>query len=415
LKKGKIIAAVIIPVCIILFFPTSTMRAKNITATTSANEETLTKLRSTYESSVNAYKNTDDNLHKSAITPLLTPEPTPSPTPVPTPEVTLTPKPTPTPAPTSTPTPTPVIDKLTIDHQRLMPIYNKVYGNYAVRVYHKIVTAYLNYETRCYCKNEKIANDALKIIYKCFPLFVSDTKLNTDSSNKKYLSWSYTVSKTEHQQIISNFEKRINQYRSGLTLHDSDVIFAIQLCRTISENCNYDFAQKTNGTKDANGYLNDISAYYILMNNTGKCGAYADAYVYLLNQSKINSLNVVGIDANVAQTRVGSSHEWVLLKLDGKYYYVDPTWESTKSDKLYWFGFTSRFRESSEGGNFPADHMLVNNKIVSTLFNVSDNRFDAFRNADGHNNIYDYEIDHENNRLIYSDIFYLQHVFDLSG
>jgi hypothetical protein len=400
LKKKKLIVALIIPVCVLLFYPTSSLRAKNNNPGTPTSADAISKLRSTYENMIDKGSN----------------QQTPTPIPIisPTPALTLTPTPSPTPRPTKAPTPTPVLSKLKIDHQRLMPVYNYVYGNRGVRAYHKIVSAYLNYKRGIYCSNQTIANTAISIIYKCFPVFISDTSYPLYNTKRKILHWRYTVSRTEHRNVIQKFENRINQYRSGLMLRDCDASIAIQLCRALAESCTYDFAQKTNGTKDSNGYLNDVSGYYMLMNNSGKCGAYTDAYVYLLNQSKINALEVFGVDRKTAAAGTGPSHEWTLLKIDGKYYYADATWESTKSDKLYWFGFTSQFRETSDGGDFPADRMLVNNTVVSRLFHVDDHRFDAFRNSDGHNDIYDMKIDHKNNQLIYWDMFSMQHTFNLS-
>lgn len=85
----------------------------------------------------------------------------------------------------------------------------------------------------------------------------------------------------------------------------SDFEKEIQIIRYIVENCSYN--------KDTD---NSWSAYGALVEGEAKCMGYADAFMVL---GKACGLDVRYI--------VSSTHAWNLIKLDGKWYHVDVTWE----------------------------------------------------------------------------------------
>ena len=58
--------------------------------------------------------------------------------------------------------------------------------------------------------------------------------------------------------------------------------------------------------------------YTFMTDDWGVCEYYAEAYAYLLAQCGIKSELV---------TSTSMGHEWLKIKLDGKYYQVDPTWD----------------------------------------------------------------------------------------
>ena len=58
----------------------------------------------------------------------------------------------------------------------------------------------------------------------------------------------------------------------------------------------------------------------------GICCEIAEAYSYLLLQLGIN-----------AATVINSKHEWSIIKLDGKYYHIDPTFGLSDWDNLAFF------------------------------------------------------------------------------
>ena len=65
--------------------------------------------------------------------------------------------------------------------------------------------------------------------------------------------------------------------------------------------------------------LEEQNGYTTLVEGKGVCAGYAFALQYLLMRAGIQSYYVVGY--------AGESHAWNLVKIDGKWYYVDATWD----------------------------------------------------------------------------------------
>lgn len=94
-----------------------------------------------------------------------------------------------------------------------------------------------------------------------------------------------------------------SQYELALWLHD-----------WIVDNCEYDYK--------ATGVL--CSAEGVFFYGTGTCAAYRSAYAMLLDR--------VGIE-NARCT--GNGHEWNAVKLDGKWYQIDATWDDVNYSAAY--------------------------------------------------------------------------------
>lgn len=65
--------------------------------------------------------------------------------------------------------------------------------------------------------------------------------------------------------------------------------------------------------------LEEQNGYTTLVDGKGVCAGYAFALQYLLMRAGIQSYYVVGF--------AGENHAWNLAKIDGKWYYVDATWD----------------------------------------------------------------------------------------
>ena len=78
----------------------------------------------------------------------------------------------------------------------------------------------------------------------------------------------------------------------------------------------------------------DQSAYAAFVDRQAVCAGYAKAYTYLLQKSGIQASYVPG-EATAGQESGG--HAWVLVRIDGQYYYCDPTLDDGGSTPKYNF------------------------------------------------------------------------------
>ncbi|MDE6364074.1 MAG: BspA family leucine-rich repeat surface protein [Lachnospiraceae bacterium] len=117
------------------------------------------------------------------------------------------------------------------------------------------------------------------------------------------------------------FQKAVREALAVVKPEMSELEKAIVLHDYLVVNCEYD---KENLDK---GEIPDASytAYGTLVNRMSVCEGYALTYKYLLNQSGINCLMVKSDAMN---------HAWNLIRLDGKYYQVDVTWDDPTWDKI---------------------------------------------------------------------------------
>ena len=68
----------------------------------------------------------------------------------------------------------------------------------------------------------------------------------------------------------------------------------------------------------------DIEVYDALKSNKGVCHSYTYLCQFALEQLGIECIRVDGLmkeDPDIG-------HMWLLVKLDGKFYHCDPTWDS---------------------------------------------------------------------------------------
>lgn len=79
---------------------------------------------------------------------------------------------------------------------------------------------------------------------------------------------------------------------------------------------------------------NDQNAYNALVEGKAVCNGYARAYQHLMNKVGIPARYVAGSSINpTTNTPIG--HAWNIVKLDGKWYYTDVTWDDQGENTFY--------------------------------------------------------------------------------
>lgn len=114
--------------------------------------------------------------------------------------------------------------------------------------------------------------------------------------------------KTEYSTAISG---KTSNYDKIITIHD-------KIIKDI------DYAYNSSGKPETSIWAHNIMGVF---QKTGAvCEGYAKAFQYMLNILNINNVYIVG-NGN------GEAHAWNMVEIDGKYYYVDVTWDDFNSTK----------------------------------------------------------------------------------
>ncbi len=79
---------------------------------------------------------------------------------------------------------------------------------------------------------------------------------------------------------------------------------------------------------------NDQNAYGALVEGKAVCNGYARAYQHLMNEAGIPTWFVRGSSINPT-TGIPIGHAWNIVKLDGKWYYTDVTWDDQGENTFY--------------------------------------------------------------------------------
>ena len=156
---------------------------------------------------------------------------------------------------------------------------------------------------------------------------------STTSSGGVY--YSTIVYKMKYLATSSNEKtvtSEVNNVLNSLNLDGkSDEAKIVEMYKWIAKNVKYDYS----GAKDSSN-LKCHSAYAAIHDKKAVCQGYAT----LLYRMALEE----GIDARVVAGYNGASgHAWNIIKLNGKYYYMDATWDAGRSSYKYMLKGKSEF------------------------------------------------------------------------
>ncbi|MGM9666843.1 MAG: transglutaminase domain-containing protein [Eubacteriales bacterium] len=135
------------------------------------------------------------------------------------------------------------------------------------------------------------------------------------SASIKSITMQYSMSGKTLENARVAFENEANQILSGINFSMSDYEIELYLHDAIAENVDYIL-----------GYVNSHNAYGAIVNKKAVCDGYSKAFQYLLRKC--------GIQALVINGYADTGHAWNIVKIDGKYYHTDVTFDDA-SNNLY--------------------------------------------------------------------------------
>ncbi|MBO5373793.1 MAG: hypothetical protein J6A75_13890 [Lachnospiraceae bacterium] len=156
----------------------------------------------------------------------------------------------------------------------------------------------------------------------------------------------YTMSCQEREQIQQQVDMAAEKFLEGISAVDTDYDKAKHVFDVLIKNVDYDISAEQN--------QNIMSVF---LNRATVCQGYACATQYLLEK--------LGIQSTIVKGYVnGESHAWNLVRLNGKYYYMDTTWGNSR--------YKDASRETEKYVNY--SYMLVSSEEISKT-HVLDNSF----------------------------------------
>lgn len=197
-------------------------------------------------------------------------------------------------------------------------------------------------EFRIYYKSKSIAMKADEMFdkYGCFSSV--DEKIYTLKDGSAYVRYkvkyknypnilfAYATGETKHlnKESKKNYDilKKIIDSEISDNFSDEEKVKAIH--DYLVNNTDYDIVNYDKGTiPDRSYHITGLLQY-----NKSVCQGYTETFQLLMDMLKINSIHISGT-ANNSTNSGYNGHAWNLVEIDGKWYYIDVTWDDPSNVK----------------------------------------------------------------------------------
>lgn len=224
------------------------------------------------------------------------------------------------------------------------------FDNDFINFYLEFVDAFLNYKTSIKCPNKNYADFLFSILDYQFPVFYADGIYDFSKvydKDSKTINWSYSSnSKTEHDKLINNFLVEANKLLEGVKVEQSDNKKAQIIYHNLSKVITYNYEALDN--------FKNTESYYVYVNHSGICHSFAYTYNQLLTQVGIESTIAIG------QAKGASiGHAWSVIKIDGTYYFADPTYEIFYKNGAFYKYFGMGIKERESTNEYYEDNIVI--------------------------------------------------------
>lgn len=203
-------------------------------------------------------------------------------------------------------------------------------------------------------KNNSLLHDIFMMMFEKVPEFFWLEKAY-DISGKSYpadVDYHYLEGINLHKRRMmqDELDRRTAELLSQIPEHATDYEKVLFVHDYLTDNVEYD-----NETRNAEEYNLSHTVYGALVEGKAVCSGYASAFVYIMN--------LLGMDAGYCYgpTEEGQ-HAWNYIRLDGKYYWLDITWDDSRAANEPDFG--RRY-----------DYFLLNDDIFLQSHTNKENQF----------------------------------------
>ena len=153
-----------------------------------------------------------------------------------------------------------------------------------------------------------------------------------------YLKIQYNIKYYTTASQEAAMDNAVAALKTKLNVDDkSDYAKVKAIYNYICDNVSYDYS-------NSDGYIR-YTAYGALVNGACVCQGYATLFYRLALEYGIDTRVITG-------TADGKSHAWNIVKLDGKYYYVDATWDSERFTQAYFLKGTNNWAKHTASSKY---------------------------------------------------------------
>lgn len=194
-------------------------------------------------------------------------------------------------------------------------LYNNLDSGHK-KVYSEILESLstMGKEVKVSTVNKKVLDKAFMCVMNDHPelFYVSGYQYTQEWSEEGVtgilFSGAYTMSKEDVIKYKQAIDKRVNSCLSKMPVSDDEYDTIKYLYEWVIQNTEYDKSVKDNQTICS-----------VFLGGRSVCNGYAKSLQYLLQKLGIQCVLVTGYANN-------ERHAWNIVRINGKYYHIDPTW-----------------------------------------------------------------------------------------
>lgn len=233
-----------------------------------------------------------------------------------------------------------------INHYIINPVVNSYLSEEGKAVYPALIDGILNRQEEIRLTDDYDTNLALTMAVRYTPYYFL-VKDDTFTRDHKSMRFTYAYNAEEHREKAAYIDQEyLDILNSCIMPEMNDVEKTLAVYGYFASRISYDYAWLDELNMSEDKYLfPDIEVYDALKTNKGVCHSYTYLCEFALEQLGIECIRVDGVMRDDPDT----GHMWLMVKLDGKYYHCDPTWDSHGDGTcgLEYFGMTDEEREAS--------------------------------------------------------------------
>lgn len=144
--------------------------------------------------------------------------------------------------------------------------------------------------------------------------------------------------KSQIVKMSSELEMKSNSIISSLRkMGDDEYSKLMRIYEYLQSNVQYDEQEFFNSSKGRSQRPNSHNAYGALINKLAVCDGYSSAFSFLAQKLGFDSMFVSG--CSTYQSRGSVEHAWNIIRVCGRYYHFDVTWDSNQYHEFKEFSY----------------------------------------------------------------------------